>query len=110
MRTEQPDQPPETKIVQRSDSYYDSITVSDVNMNKDNDESTDTISRTELDSHANMPCVGRNANIISRTGEFVPVNPFSPEIDAVNLEIVHAAMKYECPYTGKPYFLVIRNA
>ena len=110
MRTEQPDQPPETKIVQRSDSYYDSITVSDVNMNKDNDESTDTISRTELDSHANMPCVGRNANIISRTGEFVPVNPFSPEIDAVNLEIVHAAVKYECPYTGKPYFLVIRNA
>jgi hypothetical protein len=36
-------------------------------------------SRTELDSHANMPVVGRNAYIISDTGRIAEVNAFTPE-------------------------------
>ena len=36
-------------------------------------------SRTELDSHANMPVVGRNSFIISDTGKIADVKAYSPE-------------------------------
>ena len=40
----------------------------------DKDES----SRAELDSHANMPVIGKNAYILSKIGETVDVAPFTP--------------------------------
>ena len=36
-------------------------------------------SRTELDSHANMPVIGRNAYILSKIVETVDVAPFTPD-------------------------------
>ena len=67
-------------------------------------------SRTELDSHANMPVVGRNAYIISDTGRIADVNPFTPDYDSMQISIVDAAIRYDCPYNGRSYILVIRNA
>ena len=67
-------------------------------------------SKTELDSHANMPVVGRHAFIISDTGRVAEVNAFTPDYDPMQLSIVNAAIKYDCPYDGQTYILVIRNA
>ena len=40
-------------------------------------------SRTELDSHANMPVVGRNAYIISDTGRIADMNLFTLDYDKI---------------------------
>ena len=42
-------------------------------------EISDEDSQTELDSHANMPVVGRHTYAISDTGRIADVNPFTPE-------------------------------
>ena len=67
-------------------------------------------SRTELDSHANMPVVGRNALIIADTGNKVEVNPYTPAYEAMTVPLVDAALQYDCPYTGQSYILIVRNA
>jgi hypothetical protein len=61
-------------------------------------------SRTELDSHANMPVVGRNAYIIA------DMNPFTPDYASMRISIIDAAVRYDCPYDGKTYIFVLRNA
>jgi hypothetical protein len=67
-------------------------------------------SKTELDSHANMPVVGRHAFIISDTGQVAKVNAFTPDYDPMQLSTVDAAIQYDCPYDGHTYILVLRNA
>jgi hypothetical protein len=67
-------------------------------------------SRTELDTHANMPVVGHNALVIEEIGETVDVNAFSPDHPALKARLVDAAIRYDCPYEGIPYLLLIRNA
>ena len=74
------------------------------------DESTLGPSRTELDSHANMPVVGKHARILSRSGQKVDVSPFTPDYKPMVVEIVDAAVQYDCPYDNKEVILVIRNA
>ena len=66
--------------------------------------------RTNLDSHANMPVVGRNVFIISNTGRVVEVAPFTPDYQPMQIPIVDAAIQYDCPYDGVGRILVIRNA
>ena len=66
-------------------------------------------SRTELDSHANMPVIGRNAYILSKIGETVDVAPFTPDYKPISVELVDAALKYECPYSGEVKILIIRR-
>ena len=66
-------------------------------------------SRTELDSHANMPVIGKHAFVISYHGKTADVSPFTPDYEPMVIEIVDAAVLYECPYTGKEYILVICN-
>ena len=66
-------------------------------------------SRTELDSHANMPVIGINAYILSKIGENVDVAPFTPDYKPVSVELVDAALKYECPYSGEIKILIIRR-
>ena len=51
-------------------------------------------SHTELDSHANMPVVGKHAYIIAET----------------TMPLVDAMVKYNNPYNRKSYILVLRNA
>ena len=66
-------------------------------------------SRTELDSHANMPAIRRNAYILSKIGETVDVAPFTPDYRPISVELVDAALKYECPYSGEVKILIIRR-
>ena len=72
-------------------------------------EDVDESSRTELDSHANMPVIGRNACILSTIGETVDVAPFTPDYKPISVELVDAALKYECPYSGEIKILIIRR-
>ena len=67
-------------------------------------------SRTELDSHANMPVVGRNAYILSQSQTTADVSPFTPDYPSMTIPIVDAAILYECLYTGKLFIFVLRNA
>ena len=64
-------------------------------------------SRTDLDSHANMPVIGKHALILNDTGRVADVNPFTPDYKSMRVPIVHAALKYECPYTGDVSILVV---
>ena len=68
------------------------------------------VSRTEFDSHANMPLVGCEAYIIADSGKRPTVYPYSPEYPPKELAIVDAGLQYDCPYSGKSYILVVRNA
>ena len=67
-------------------------------------------SSTELDSIASMPVVGKHAFIILDTGRMTDVQAYSPDCESMHIHIVDAAVKYECPYEGTKYILVIRNA
>ena len=66
--------------------------------------------RTELDSHANMPVVGKHAYIIAKTGKKVDVSPFTLDYKPLNVPLVDATVKYDNPYNGKTYILVLCNA
>ena len=72
-------------------------------------EDVNKISTTELDSHANMPVIGRNAYILSKIGETVDVAPFTPDYKPISVEVEVAALIYECPYSGKVKMLIIRR-
>eukprot|EP00957_Ditylum_brightwellii_P038013 2875018-Ditylum_brightwellii.AAC.1 len=61
------------------------------------------MSRTELDSYANMPVIGRDAFVVSDTGRVMEVNPFMPEYDAMKVKLVDAALKYDCSHEDKSY-------
>ena len=67
-------------------------------------------SRTELDSHANMPVVGKHAYIIAETGKKVDVSPFTPDYKPLTVPLVDAMIKYDNPYNGKSCILVLCNA
>ena len=54
-------------------------------------------SRTELDSHANMLVIGKNAYILSIIGETVDIVPFTPDYKPIRVELVDAALKYVVP-------------
>ena len=66
-------------------------------------------SRTESDSHANIPVIGMNSYILSKIGEAVDVAPFTPDYKPISVELVDAALKYECPYSGKVKILIFRR-
>ena len=75
------------------------------------DDQTDEMNRTELDSHANMVVLGQGALILNNTGKTAEVSAFTPEVDALNgVPLVDAAVLYLCLYTGKKHILVFFNA
>ena len=65
---------------------------------------------TELDSHANMPVVGKHAYIIAETSKKVDVAPFTPDYKPLTVPLVDATVRYDNPYHGKSYILVLWNA
>ena len=69
------------------------------------------LSRTELDSHANMLVIGKMhmEYILSIIGETMDVAPFTADYKPIRVELVDAALKYECPYSGEPKILIIRR-
>ena len=56
-----------------------------------------------------MPVIGKNAYILSKIGETVDVAPFTPDYKPISVELVDAALKYECPYSGELKILIIRT-
>ena len=72
-------------------------------------EDMDESSRTKLHSHANMPVIGKNAYILSKIGETVDVAPFTPDYNPIRVELVDAALKYDCPYHSESKTLIIRR-
>ena len=60
-------------------------------LNISESSTSDSTSRTELDSHADLPVVGKNANILYKTKTTFNVTPFSdnfvmmPEVPVVHL-------------------------
>ena len=64
----------------------------------------------ELDSHANMPVVGKHAYIIAKTSKKVDVSPFTPDYKPLTVPLVDATVRYDNPYNGKSYILVLWNA
>ena len=75
-----------------------------------NEMGTRVESRTGLDSHANMPVAGKHAYIIAETGKKVDVSPFTPDYKPLTVPLVDATVKYDNPYNGKTYILVLHNA
>ena len=65
---------------------------------------------TELNSHANMPVVGKYAYILAETGKKVDISLFTPDNQPLTVPLVDAAVRYDQPYDGKPYILVLQNA
>ena len=69
------------------------------------------LSATELDSHANMAVAGIDCTIISNSGTYADVTPFSTDLPVMKLvEIVDAMFAYDDPFTLTTYLLVMRNA
>eukprot|EP00957_Ditylum_brightwellii_P035087 2660089-Ditylum_brightwellii.AAC.1 len=64
------------------------------------------MSKTELDSYANMPCMSRDAFVVPDTGRVMEVNPFTPNYDTMKVKLVDAALKYDCPHEDKSYILL----
>ena len=67
-------------------------------------------SRTDLDSHANMPVVGSEAYILADLGKSRDVYPYTPDYEPMKVQMVDAAVRYDSPFDGRVYILVIRNA
>ena len=81
---------PDVQNIKIHHDIYSLLTVADINVAEMDavDDDLDEVggSRTELDSHANMPVVGRHAYIISKTGKTADVSPFTPD---------YKSMKYQ---------------
>ena len=71
---------------------------------------TDGESRTELDSHANMPVVRREALVVEQSRKMVEVSPFTLDYKPIKVEVVNAVIQYDSPLDGREYILVIQNA
>ena len=64
-----------------------------------------------MDSHANMPVVGRNAAIVVDTAKTVNVKPFSSECNELEeVPIVDAVVKWICPVNGTTHLFLIRKS
>ena len=68
--------------------------------------------RMELDSHADMCCVGKNAHILHTwSNKNVHVTPFLRNLGVVeSAPIVSALIAYDDPSSGAPILLVINQA
>ena len=101
----QPDEPIDQGKEVRSTHIYHEIVAS-----MEVDIETDGESRTEIDSHVNMPVVGRDALVVEQSEKTVEVSPFTPDYEPIEVEVVNATIQYDSPLDGKEYILVIQNA
>ena len=68
-------------------------------------------SKVELDSHADSPVVGDNAHILEYTGKKVSVVGFTDALGkSLLVDVVHAAVVYDCATTGQSFLIIIHNA
>jgi hypothetical protein len=74
-------------------TYAYMATIADVEVDGEDSMDVDEGSWTELDSHADMPVVGRNAYIILDTGRVADVSPFTSDYASMQIRIVDAAVQ-----------------
>ena len=72
-------------------------------------ESGGKSSSLELDSHADSPVVGSEALIVRTHDRKVRVDGFTPALVSKTVDVVGAAVSYECEFTVKVRMMVIRN-
>jgi hypothetical protein len=66
---------------------------------------------TELDSHADTCVVGKHALIVHLLNKKVNVTGFDPTRGRItDLNLVLAALAYDCPTTGKTFILMVHQA
>jgi hypothetical protein len=65
-------------------------------------------SRTDLDSHANIPVVSSGAHVLVDHNKTCEVSPYSPDYEPMQVPLVDAAVRYD--RDGRVYILLIRNA
>ena len=71
----------------------------------------ETVTATELDSHADSPVVGRHSSILEFTGKTIKVSGFSDELGSpISVPVVHAAVAYDCDRTGETHIMIIHHA
>ena len=63
----------------------------------------------ELDRHADSPVVGSEALIIRTHDKTVKVNGFTKSLGTKTVDVVDAALAYECGIIGNIYILIARN-
>ena len=103
----------ENELLPESDKREnDFSTIADTNIKGQDETENLLLPRTELDSHANMVVLGKNAFIFDRVAnQTCEVLPFDPTIgSAHDVPIVDGAIAYECPYNQTTYVLVFKNA
>ena len=62
----------------------------------DDNEGEESMSRMDLDSHANMAVVGQHAYILSDMGRTAEVNPFTPDYKSMQVPIIDAGTHHRC--------------
>ena len=66
-----------------------------------------TIALTELDTHADTICVGKNWRVLDYTGELCSVSPFSTDYAPTpNIPVVRCATTYTCPDSGQALLII----
>ena len=69
------------------------------------------LSFTELDLHANMVVVGKQAFIFSHSGQYTNVQAFAEEVEGLSsVPIANVVIAYDCPSSVETHILVVRNA
>ena len=105
-----PDEPFDRGKKLRSNHLYHKIVASmKVDLEMDGQE-TWRESRTELDSKANVPIVGKEVLVVKQSGKMVEVSPFTPDYKPNKVEVANAVVQYDSPLDGKEYMLAIQNA
>ena len=68
-------------------------------------------SKVELDSNVDSPVIGENAYILEHTGKKVSVSGFTDALGkSLVVDVVHAAVAYDCDTSGKTYLVILHNA
>ena len=64
-----------------------------------------------MNSHADLPVVGRNYFVLRRTGKKIRVSRLSDKlVKPMEVDIIDAMVVYDDPMEGDTYLLVIKNA
>ena len=76
------------------------VKVSSISMEPD----FEWVTATELDSHVDLPVVGKYAWILKGTGRRATVSEFTSDLGKpLSVPIVNAAIAYNCKYTGATF-------
>lgn len=75
-------------------------------------DNTSSSGRSELDSHANMVLLGKDAYVFDGVQDrSCTVQPFDPSLGlAKKVPIVDGAIAYDCPYSMKTFIFIFKNA